>query len=230
MRKPLVCISSNSNMESPRAYNISCAYTEAIAAAGAMPIVAAECCAKELAELCDGLLLSGGPDMDPSYYGEEILNNTVVVDSLRDSFEVELAKEFLARRKPILTICRGFQLLNVVMGGDLWQDLPSQMGFIHSHGDLRHPLYTEPGSVLQDLYGEEFRVNSTHHQAVRRLAEGLKATAWSKEGILEAYEGVDLPIWGTQFHPERLTGSFWDDRTPDFEQWFRFFICQLQKS
>ena len=166
----------------------------------------AECCAKELAELCDGLLLTGGPDMDPSYFGEEILNDTVCVDALRDQFEVELAKEFLARRKPILSICRGFQLLNVVMGGDLWQDVPSQLGFVHFNRDLRHPLYTEPGSVLQDLYGKEFRVNSTHHQAVRRLAPGLKATAWSKEEILEAWNSfsgdpqrLELPSAPKQF-------------------------------
>ena len=229
MSKPLICITTNSNMETPRSYNISSAYTEAIAKAGGIPIVTSECCAAEMAELCDGLLLSGGPDMNPVHYGEEVLNDTVVIDGGRDQFEIELAKEFLKRRKPILTICRGFQLLNVVMGGDLWQDLPSQLGFIHSDGKLRHPLYTEPDSVLRSLYGEEFRVNSTHHQAVRRIAPGLKVTAYSTEKIIEAYEGVELPIWGTQFHPERLTGSFWDDRTPDMAKWFAFFIQQFQK-
>ena len=228
MKKPLICISTNSNMEKERSFNISSAYTDAIANAGGIPIVTAECCAEELADLCDGLLLSGGPDLDPVRYGETIVNDTVTIDAPRDVFEIQLAQEFLKRGKPILTICRGFQLLNVVMGGDLWQDLPSQLGFIHSHRDLRHPLFTEPGSVLHALYGENFRVNSTHHQAVRKIAPGLKVTAYSTERIIEAYEGIDLPIWGTQFHPERLAGSWGDARTPDMDKWFAHFIKQCQ--
>lgn len=226
MHKPKICITANSNREIPRSVNCSLAYTNAIAAAGGIPLLTSECCAAEMLELCDGLLLTGGPDLDPQYFGEPVLNDSVEIDDKRDAFEMELTKLFLSRKKPILTICRGFQLLNVVMGGDLWQDLTSQLGFIHSDSRLRHPVHTEAGSMLSDLFGTSFRVNSTHHQAVRRLAPGLRATARSVEDIIEAYEGESLPIWGTQFHPERLTGDLWDDRTPDFAPWFSFFIRQ----
>ena len=229
MKKPLICISSGSNRQpltgSPiRSLTCPVSYPSAIEAAGGIPLLSAEQCPEEMAELCDGLLLSGGEDMDPCWYGETVLNETVVIDSLRDRYEAELCRAFLRAEKPILAICRGFQLLNVVLGGDLWQDLTEQLGFIHSDARLRHPCYAEEGSVLQQLYGSEFRVNSTHHQAVRRLGEGLWVTARSVEGIVEGYEHRTLPILGTQFHPERMTGPWRDERTPDFADWFAHFI------
>lgn len=229
MKKPLICITNSSNREDPakggfRTLHCPHTYGAAVAAAGAVPLLTMEYGAEELAELCDGLLLSGGEDVDPARYGEEILNDTVTPDPIRDEYEFELCRAFLEKGKPILAICRGFQVLNVVLGGDLWQDIPSQLGFIHFESKLRHPCFAEEGSVLRRLYGLEFRVNSTHHQAVRRLGEGLKVTARSIEGIIEAYEHETLPILGTQFHPERLTGAHWDDRTPDFSEWFRHFV------
>lgn len=229
MKKPLICISSGSNRQpltgSPiRSLTCPASYPSAIEAAGGIPLLSAEQCPEEMAELCDGLLLSGGEDMDPCWYGETVLNETVVIDSLRDRYEADLCRAFLQAEKPILAICRGFQLLNVVLGGDLWQDLTEQLGFIHSDARLRHPCHAEEGSVLQQLYGSEFRVNSTHHQAVRRLGEGLWVTARSVEGIVEGYEHRTLPILGTQFHPERMTGPWRDGRTPDFAGWFAYFI------
>ena len=105
------------------------------------------------------------------------------------------------------------------------------MGFVHNNEGIRHPLYTEEGSVLHGLFGPVFRVNSTHHQAVRKLGRGLKVTGTSVEGIVESFESEDPEqlIWGTQFHPERLTGVQWDDRTPDFAPYFAAFVEKVKE-
>ena len=233
-KKPVIAISCTTNgaglADSPaRVVHNPMSYSNAIAVAGGIPILCPECCVQEYVSMCDALLLSGGQDVDPTWYGEEPLNDSVVIDLARDAYEMELCRAFLARKKPIMAICRGFQLLNVVLGGTLYQDLLAQMGFIHSNSEIRHPFYAEEGSVLHQLYGEVFRVNSTHHQAVRELGRGLRITGRSIEGIVESYESDDPQqlIWGTQFHPERLTGAQWDDRTPDFADYFAAFIQQV---
>lgn len=231
--KPVICVSSDSNNHEkdgaePRQHYSPAAYSRAIAAAGGVPVIAPEQCCEEMAELCDALLLTGGDDVCPELYGEEILNDTVHTDPKRTAYEVPLTHAFLAKKKPILCICRGFQIMNCVLGGDLYQDLVEQCGYVHMNRDIRHFVTAEPGSVLYRLFGEKFKVNSTHHQAVRRLGEGLHVTARSIEGLIEAYEHDTLPIWGTQFHPERLTGIAWDDRTEDFAPYFAAFIALVK--
>jgi len=224
---PIVCVSMDGiyRKNSPMRWAaIPKSYPDAIAQAGGLPLLCSENCPDEMADFCDALLLTGGDDLDPSFYGEEILNKTVKIDALRDSFEIKLAESFLKRKKPILTICRGFQLINVLLGGDLYQDLAAQKGLYHSDPQLRHPVHACEGSVLAQLFGTEFKVNSTHHQAVRKLGRGLKATAFSPDGIIEAYEHESGLILGTQFHPERLTGPYWDDRTPNMGAYFAYFI------
>lgn len=199
-------------------------YPRAIAMAGGVPLLTSELCVCEMAELCDGLLLTGGEDINPALLGEEKLNDSVRWDDTRDEFELKLFKEFYDRGKPIFGICRGFQVINVALGGGLYQDLVEQMGVVHMNIDIRHRITVREGSLLGRLFGSEFRVNSTHHQAVRELGEGLVPTAWSVEGICEAFEHQSRPIFGTQFHPERLTNIMWDDRTPDFAPLFEHFI------
>ena len=235
-RKPVVAISCSSNNQpldgSPaRAIQNPIAYSNAIAAAGGIPLLCPECCVGEYLSLSDALLLSGGQDLSPSYYGEEAINDSVRCDPLRDRYEMELCQAFLSENKPILAICRGFQLLNVALGGTLYQDLNAQLGFVHFEPSIRHPFFAKPDSVLYRLYGEHFLVNSTHHQAVRELGEGLRVTGQSIEGIVESYESEDPNrlIWGTQFHPERLTGAQWDDRTPDFSRYFAAFLEEVGK-
>ena len=229
MGKPVIGASSDANNREkkgaePRQHYSPAAYSRAIAAAGGVPVIAPEQCCGEMAELCDALLLTGGDDVCPELYGEEILNDTVCTDPKRTAYEVPLTRAFLEKEKPILCICRGFQIMNCVLGGDLYQDLVAQCGYVHMNTDIRHFVTAEPGSVLYKLFGERFKVNSTHHQAVRRLGEGLHVTARSVEGLIEAFEHDTLPIWGTQFHPERLTGIAWDDRTDDFAPYFAAFI------
>lgn len=237
--KPIICISNTS--DNTVAYNDGAgvtqnvrlglrrivspsAYIRAVDEAGGVPLLTGETSVEEYAELCDGLLLSGGEDVNPALLGEEKLNDSVKWDDRRDDYEMRLFKAFYDRGKPIFGICRGFQFINVALGGDIYQDLVEQMGVVHMNVDIRHPITTKEGSLLDRMFGRQFRVNSTHHQAVRRLGEGLIPTAYSVEGICEAYEHESRPIFGTQFHPERLTNLLWDERTPDFAPLFRHFI------
>jgi len=226
--KPLICISSDvRRMESdPRRMvtEIYQTYTSSVFSAGGIPMITCDVCAEDMADLCDALLLTGGADIDPELYGEEKLNDTVHASPERTAFERPLFEAFLKRGKPILGICRGIQLINVCLGGTLWQDLVEQKGWVHMHPDIRHDIYAEEGSILHRLFGPQFKVNSTHHQAVKDLAPGLRITARSIEGIVEGFEHESLPIFAVQFHPERLTGILWDDRTPDFAPFFEYFI------
>lgn len=232
-KKPLVCVSSDiRRLESdPRRLELQLhgTYTAAVASAGAVPLAACGHCAEELADLCDGLLLTGGADLDPALYGEAILNDTVKVQRERDDFELALFGAFYRRGKPIFGICRGCQLINVALGGTLYQDLAEQKGLIHSDPELRHAVRADADSLLHRLFGAAFLVNSTHHQAVKDAAPGLQITARSDEGIVEAFEHESLPIFATQFHPERLTGALWDDRTPDFAPLFAHFTKLCSK-
>lgn len=227
MNKPLVILTNDFEIKPTGVREICCPapYLRAVGEAGGVPVLTGEQCPLELAERADGLVLTGGGDLEPSYYGEERRFESVVCDETRDAFELALTRAFLRRGRPILAICRGFQLLNVVLGGTLYQDLPEELGFIHSDRALRHFIVTQEGSVLRALFGERFRVNSTHHQAVKALGEGLTVTARSLEGVVEAYEHERLPILGCQFHPERLTCLTDDRRTPDFLPLFERFVA-----
>jgi putative glutamine amidotransferase len=228
--RPLICITTDSTQRQaptePRQLILPKTYAEAIAAAGGLPVLAAECCSQQLANLCQGLLLSGGDDVQPTLYGQTPLTESLHPDPERDRFEFSLTQAFLAQEKPIFGICRGCQVLNCVLGGTLYQDLPEQLGVNHLDSNLRHPITCTEDSVLTRLFSRRFRVNSTHHQAIRDIAPGLKITALSIDGGVEAFEGIypSQLLWGVQFHPERLTGAQWDGRTPDFAPLFRLFV------
>ena len=187
-------------------------YTDAVAKSGGVPVifptVSDEAVAEALVASVDGVIFSGGEDVDPSYYGETFWNETVEVDTLRDVSDMLLAKAALAAGKPVLAICRGEQLMNVVLGGSLHQDLPTQVGdrVIHG-GGAWHRIGVEKGSVLHELFGQDsLNVNSFHHQAVNREAPGIRVTARSADGIVEAYEYGDKLI-AVQFHPEAMVRS-----------------------
>ncbi len=183
------------------------AYSEAVLRAGGIP------CGAYLPEIdtsCAGLLLCGGDDIDPARYGQEN-RGSAGIDPRRDETELALAAAYLAAGKPILAICRGHQLLNVALGGNLIQDLDAGLLPFHrvpegGSGDRVHPIRAEGGSLLNRLYGEVFSVNSYHHQAVDRVGQNLIVTARSESGVVEALEHKRLPVLGVQFHPERMTG------------------------
>ncbi len=203
---------------------LSDTYVEAIRKAGGIPVLipamSDSAQAAQTIALLDGILFSGGEDFDPNYYGESILNETVGINARRDTSDMLLAKEALKQKKPIMGICRGEQLMNVVLGGSLYQDIPSQVGETvkHSSGAM-HKIGVEKGSVLYEIFQEDsITVNSYHHQAVKIPAPGIIVTARTADGIVEAYEAPGIIAF--QFHPEKLLASGEDQ----WLQLFEYFI------
>lgn len=166
------------------------------------------------AELVDGVLFSGGEDVDPGYYGEDQLWTCGDVLPLRDEFEIKLARILLEKcpEKPVLGICRGEQVLNVAMGGTLYQDLKSQLSGCIAHQQHQiapyasHRVMINAGSKLHEIFGEtQIMTNSHHHQAVKEIAAGLVASATAADGVIEGFEKPEHPYFvGVQWHPERL--------------------------
>ena len=202
---PLIGISCGRT--STGAATLATNYTDAIAKAGGIPVVLPiiddPALAESLLAKVDGIVFSGGPDLDPVEYGEEILNETVSIDAVRDRSDLLLARAALASGKPVLAICRGEQLMNVVLGGSLYQDLPAQVEGVLPHSDTTHMIGVEKGSVLFDLFGSDsLMVNTFHHQAVKDVAPGSRVTARSSDGVVEAFENAN--VLAVQFHPERM--------------------------
>jgi putative glutamine amidotransferase len=156
--------------------------------------------------ILDGLVLSGGGDVDGSLGGYE---NSSVVDGIspeRDAFEMKLFEAAFQRNLPILGICRGHQLINVALKGTLHRDI-HEAGFQEEHqigSKGMHAIKTAEGTLAQSLFGETAEVWSTHHQAVRETGKGLIATAWSPEGVVEVIEHENGRILGLQTPPERM--------------------------
>ena len=164
---------------------------------------------KQLSENFDGFLFTGGPDIDPAYYHEEKKENCGDLTPYRDTLESQLFKEVYALNKPILGICRGHQLLNVLCGGTLYQDLPAQYPSEINHRSpdafmiLQHNVRCLRTGKLYSVTGKEsLKVSSIHHQAVKKLACGFKASAFADDGVIESIESDSEHIWGVQFHPE----------------------------
>ncbi|MCA9652883.1 MAG: gamma-glutamyl-gamma-aminobutyrate hydrolase family protein [Myxococcales bacterium] len=163
----------------------------------------------------DGVLLAGGADLSPSSYGEEPLRPEWAGDRARDEYELRLVEQARRLGLPLLGVCRGIQLVNVALGGTLYQDIVTQREGALTHRDwhrydaLGHPVRVEADSWVGRLYhgATELEVNSVHHQGIHRLAPSLRATAWAPDGIVEAVELADMSdewIAGIQWHPEWL--------------------------
>ena len=225
-----------------RSVSLSEAYTRAVAAAGGIPIIApagverglmAECVRR-----CDGVLLTGGDDVEPELYETNLpakLRRTVETTpdgGERTLRELHLINEIFRQRKPTLAICRGSQLLNVALGGTLIVDIPSQVPTALEHrrmdrrSEVVHVARLAADSQIAKITGRKnLGVNSTHHQAVGRLAEPLRAVAVSPDGIIEGVElGSEAAHWlpfliGVQFHPERLA-----PRHAEHRALFRAFV------
>ena len=179
----------------------------------------------------DGLLLAGGGDMDPNLF-RQANQGSREIDPARDRAELALLDAFFGAGKPVLAICRGHQVVNVWLGGDLIQDLDPALAPFHGggEGDRVHPVRTLEGSLLRQLYGPVFPVNSTHHQALGRLGKGLAVTARSEGGVIEAVEHESLPLISVQFHPERMTGARARPDTVDGGAIFRAFLDMVRKA
>lgn len=153
---------------------------------------------------CDGLILPGGGDITPAFFGE---NNTGSrnIDTELDIIQFQALDYALRRKIPILGICKGMQVINVAFGGTIIQNLPTAAIHRYNGRDQYHSTTILEGSCLYALYGKEALVNSAHHQGVNRLGAGLRAIQWCPEdGCIEAIEHEELPILGLQWHPERL--------------------------
>jgi gamma-glutamyl-gamma-aminobutyrate hydrolase PuuD len=182
-------------------------YADAVAAAGGEPVLlpTGAVSAGVVAQL-DGLLLAGGADVEPARYGQPAGPHTTVRTD-RDAAELELLQAALARDLPLLAICRGMQLLNVGLGGDLVQHLPDVPGTgAHDPGPglfTRREVRTEPGSALHRLVGPTAAVDCHHHQGLDRIAPDLTASAWAEDGVVEAVESPGRRFClAVQWHPE----------------------------
>ena len=159
----------------------------------------------------NGLLLTGGPDINPNYYDEE-RHETTEIKTDRDELELSLFNRAIEEDIPILGICRGIQVMNVAMKGSLYQDIPSQFTYRLTHkilvnkDDSWHDIQIQPDSLLNQITGETTtEVNSRHHQSLKVIGEGFTVTAQSKDGIIEAIEDTSKRFMlGVQYHPERM--------------------------
>ncbi len=193
-------------------HTIGVEYADAVIAAGGVPVLlppSADPAA--IIHRLDGLLLSGGEDADPALYGAEAEPGKSYSQD-RDSFEIALARLARERALPTLAICRGLQITNIAFGGSLVVDLPATA--VHetvvdgiAQLDRRHSVRFTPESMLAQAYGvEERTVNTIHHQAIDRIAEGFVATAHASDGVIEAIESQDdWPLFAVQWHPEKLS-------------------------
>jgi putative glutamine amidotransferase len=169
---------------------------------------------REIYERLDGLLIPGGVDIDPGQYGEAVRPECGNLDPARDRVELQLVKWAMEDGKPVLGLCRGLQVINVARGGSLWQDLASQNGAFQKHDyfpnagferdHLSHNVAVAEGTRLAALLeSNDVPVNSMHHQGIKRLADGLVASATAPDGLVEAVEGADDAfLVGVQWHPE----------------------------
>ena len=178
----------------------------------------------------DGLVLCGGNDIDPAYFGQAI-NGAVKIDKPRDEAEWKLAEAYVEMKKPILGICRGHQLLNVFFGGTLIQDLPNKAH--HTSGkdySTVHGATAAAGSIMAELYGQqEIPVNSYHHQALDKIGRGFRVTMLSDDGVVEAMEHETLPIFSVQWHPEQMCYTKSRPDTVDGAPIFRKFLELCEK-
>lgn len=189
-------------------------YPAALAAAGGLPVeLARDADVDDLLDRLDGLVVTGGADLDPATYGAMPEPGIGAVEPGRDAWEHALVDAALARHVPILGICRGAQLLNVHCGGTLRQDLAGDFGTTHARWDPPraercHLVVITPGTLAAQLYGSSALVNSLHHQAVDRVGEGLAVTGRTDDGVIEILEWPDRPeVFAVQWHPEALVDA-----------------------
>lgn len=206
--KPLIGITADMENEQLK---LKKDYIRAVADAGGLSLIIAPIDdAAGIAGSIDGLVLSGGDDMPPDYYGEALSIPPDVfraIERERVDFEISLFKEMMKRQKPILAICYGMQMVNVALGGTLYQDIEIQAKEAKNHRQGEHTINVTQSSASAlggSLQPSAFTVNSSHHQAVKNLAHGLEIFALSEDGIIEGFYMEDYPfLVCCQWHPER---------------------------
>ena len=199
---------------------------------GGIPIVLPIIKKKELIEdyikIIDGLLITGGEDISPLFYGENPINEIGTISINRDDHEMDLFKSAYERCLPIMGICRGMQLINVALGGTLYQDISKQVEGALGHrsrdkslGQAFHKVnIIEESKLYTMLSNKEIEVNSFHHQSIKKIGKDLKTVAYSYDGIVEGIESVDSSfVLGMQWHPEKMIFRY-----PVFQEIFDIFV------
>lgn len=220
-KKPIIGISSSIIVDNSgsfagykRAY-VNKDYVDAVIRAGGVPLIIPFSTDKEViisqAQLIDGLILSGGHDINPYNYGQEPSQKIGETFPERDIYEMILLEESKKREIPILGICRGFQLINVAAGGTLYQDLSLIPGNILKHNQVSNPtlkthkIEIKENSYISSIFGKETMVNSFHHQAVDKVADDFIVVARASDGVIEAIEHKTYKfLVAVQWHPEML--------------------------
>lgn len=211
--RPRVVKASGGEMD---AHTIEHTYTDSVLRAGGVPVLlppVPDPDVPAILDRIDGLVLSGGGDVEAERYGGRPNDAMYGMDFDRDEFEIALVKVAADRRFPLLAICRGLQVVNVALGGTLIGDIPTDVGSA-DHTVIGHHVFNghqhvtlDPGSRVAAIVGAtDLEVNSIHHQAVRRLAPGFRAVGWADDGVIEAIEHEDQewPLTAVQWHPEYL--------------------------
>ena len=228
--KPIIAITPLYNHES---YTIRMVnrYVNAVAKYGGAPIVLTMCedpsILDAFVDSFDGVILSGGADVNPRYYGEEIQAFCGPTVPDYDRMEMALIRKTIEAGKPIFGICRGLQILNVALGGTLYQDIHEQCKGKNLHDqktrfyELSHEIRVEPDSILHRCMGKDvLEVNTLHHQAIKEVAPDLRTTAMSMDGLVEAVEHRTAPnVFAVQYHPEELFEHY-----PEHGAIFQYFI------
>ena len=199
-----------------KGYNISPDFIRALNSLGAIAITLPSITdddelLRDALALCDGIIFTGGPDVRPSLFGEDIIPSCGAINDERDAFEIKLYKMAMAADKSILGVCRGVQVMNIAEGGNIYQDIYSQSGTRLVHHTLDgerafHNVRLTDNNALHKIKfsAESFIVNSYHHQSVKDLADGYEAFAYSDDGLIEAiYMPSRRFVAGVQWHPEK---------------------------
>ncbi len=220
---PLIGIVCYGKAKDPERYTLPIPYVESTRRGGGRPLIIppGDTDTRPYLNLFDGFILAGGGDIDPKYFGQEPHLELLEIDDERDSTELELARTVTERQIPLLAICRGMQVLNVALGGDIIQHLTGDR-VLHTKGTgeiVPHHVRALDGSQLARVCGNGIgEVGSKHHQAVGRLGSGLKAVAWSDDGVVEAVESDSYPdTLAVQWHPEEAAAG--DSRQQSLFDW-----------